>query len=244
VNHAARTRASLALALVLATLAVLFNPTSSGDRLRSMLGLGQDLTFTITDLAPGDGFAFAMTQPVGGGPVRWNPCRAIRYVVNPDGAAAGGEAIVAAAVDDIAQASGLDFRFDGTTDDRTFEDRAGVVGSAPPVLVAWATPDEVADLAGDVAGVGGSEAVSSGTDQLTYVTGMVALDRDAFAGLAARPNGADVQRAVVEHELAHVVGLDHVDDPGQLMYAETTDRTRLGAGDLRGLAVLGDGPCR
>lgn len=237
-----RTSTSLLLAILLAVLAVACNPTSTGERIRAMLGIGQDLTFTITD-AGGAGYAFAMLQPDGRAPVTWDGCREIRYVVNPDGAPAGHLDTVTAAAADLERASGLRFRYDGTTDDRTFEDRAGPFGSSPPVLIAWATPDEVPDLAGDVAGVGGAEARSVAPDRLAYVTGMVVLDRDAFAAMAGRPGGAGLQRAVVEHELGHVLGLGHVDDPTQLMYAETTGRRHLAPGDRAGLAVLGGGPC-
>lgn len=45
------------------------------------------------------------------------------------------------------------------------------------------------------------------------------------------------------HELAHVVGLDHVDDPTQLMYAENSGQLDFGAGDRAGLALLGTGEC-
>ena len=109
---------------------------------------------------------------------------------------------------------------------------------------AGATPEEVPALAGDVAGIGGAEARAVAPDRLVYVTGMVALDRDAFASMGARPGGAALQRAVVEHELGHVLGLGHVDDPAQLMYAETTGQRHLAAGDRDGLAVLGSEPCR
>lgn len=238
-----RTHTSLLLALVLTALLVAFNPTSSGERLRAMLGIGQDLTFTITDTG-GEGYSFAMLQPDGLGPVTWDGCREIPYVVNPAGAPAGHLAQLASAVADLERASGLRFRYAGTTEDRTFEDRAGPFGSAPPVLIAWATPEEVPELAGDVAGVGGAEARSLTPDRLTYVTGMVALDRDGYAEIGARQGGGDLQRAILEHELAHVLGLGHVADPGQLMYAETTGQRHLAAGDLAGLAVLGSGPCR
>jgi hypothetical protein len=238
-----RTHTSLLLALVLTVLLVAFNPTSSGERLRAMLGLGQDLTFTITDTG-GEGYSFAMLQPDGLGPVTWDGCREIPYVVNPDGAPAGHLAQLATAVDDLERASGLRFRYAGSTDDRTFEHRAGPFGSAPPVLVAWATPEEVPELAGDVAGVGGAEARSVTPGTLTYVTGMVALDREGYAAIGAQPGGNELQRAILEHELAHVLGLGHVSDPTQLMYAETTGQRHLAAGDLAGLAVLGEGPCR
>ncbi len=239
----ARTSTSLLLAVVLAALVVAFNPTSTGERLRAVLGIGQDLTFTITDAGGGGDYAFAMMQPDGLGPVTWDRCGEIPYVVNPDGAPAGHLETVAAAVDELEAASGLRFRYAGTTDDRTFEGRVGPFGSTTPVLVAWATPEEVPALAGDVAGVGGAEARSVTSDRLVYVTGMVALDRDAFAAMGERPGGAALQRAVVEHELGHVLGLGHADDPAQLMYAETTGQRRLAAGDREGLAVLGSGLC-
>lgn len=238
----ARTSTSLVLAVVLAALVVAFNPTSTGERLRATLGIGQDLTVTIADTG-GAGYTFAMMQPDGVGPVTWDRCQEIPYVVNPDGAPAGHLEAVAAAADELADASGLRFRYDGTTDDRGFEDRAGPFGSTAPVLIAWATPEEVPALTGQVAGVGGAEARSVTPDRLIYVTGMVALDRDAFAAMGAQPGGTALQRAVIEHELGHVLGLGHVEDPAQLMYAETTGQRRLAAGDRDGLAVLGGGPC-
>lgn len=250
VSHRARTRTSFLLAAVLTILVVTFNPMSSGKQLRSLIGIGQDLTFTITDNGSGNGFAFAATQPGSEQPVTWDRCAEIRYVVNPEGAPADQRQLLSDAVADIEDASGLQFRYGGTTNDRDFSDRAGLFGPIPPVLVGWATPEEVPELAGDVAGVGGAEAAQIGPDEFSYVTGMVVLDRDAFAALAERPDstdgtdGTDLQRAVIEHELAHVVGLGHVDDTGELMYPETTSRTELGPGDRNGLDLLGQGPCR
>ncbi|MEP9362006.1 hypothetical protein ABLE68_03500 [Nocardioides sp. CN2-186] len=243
-SERARTRASWAAALVLTGVVVVFNPMAGGAGLRAFLGIGQDVTFTITDSGPSyprGAYAFALTQPGSDEPVTWDPCPEIHYVVNPDGGPADQQELVAHAVRDLTEASGLRFEYDGTTDDRTFSHRSRAFGDQPPVLIGWATPDEVPALAGDVAGVGGSEARSAGPDRLAYVTGMVALDRDAFAAMADRP-GPDVRGAIVEHELVHVLGLGHVDDPAQLMYAETTDRTTLGAGDRAGLARVG-GTC-
>ncbi len=46
------------------------------------------------------------------------------------------------------------------------------------------------------------------------------------------------------HELAHLVGLDHVDDDSQLLHPETVRGvTDYAAGDLTGLSRLGQGPC-
>ena len=42
------------------------------------------------------------------------------------------------------------------------------------------------------------------------------------------------------HELAHAVGLGHVDDPTQVMYYRTTNsESQFGAGDRAGLVALG-----
>jgi hypothetical protein len=46
------------------------------------------------------------------------------------------------------------------------------------------------------------------------------------------------------HELGHLVGLGHVNDSRQLMHAANKSGvTEFAAGDLTGLAVLGNGPC-
>nr|WP_269329758.1 matrixin family metalloprotease [Kineosporia babensis] len=52
--------------------------------------------------------------------------------------------------------------------------------------------------------------------------------------------------AVVLHEFGHLVGLDHVDDPAELMYRTPTARPHSDGfelGDRRGLARLSGGPC-
>ena len=45
------------------------------------------------------------------------------------------------------------------------------------------------------------------------------------------------------HELAHVVGLGHVDDPEQVMHDTVLGKAASGDGDLRGLRAVGNGPC-
>ena len=77
-----------------------------------------------------------------------------------------------------------------------------------------------------------------GTRSDRCAAGSGALDRDVFRDFVDR-NNPEGARAILVHELAHVVGLAHVDDPGELMYAENTGRTGLGPGDREGLARLG-----
>ena len=51
-------------------------------------------------------------------------------------------------------------------------------------------------------------------------------------------------RAIVLHELGHLVGLAHVANPTQLMLPEASPGVvDFAAGDLTGLAQLGAGAC-
>ncbi len=72
------------------------------------------------------------------------------------------------------------------------------------------------------------------------MTGEVVFDRDLSP---VRPGfGPGLTRGnLVQHELAHVAGLDHVQDRGQIMYPSISDRSPDGyaAGDRAGLAQLG-----
>ena len=73
---------------------------------------------------------------------------------------------------------------------------------------------------------------------------MVLLNRD-YLGQAARWQGGPQRvRGVILHELGHLVGLDHVDDPRELMYPRpTVQGDDFADGDRRGLAALSRGPC-
>jgi predicted Zn-dependent protease len=71
---------------------------------------------------------------------------------------------------------------------------------------------------------------------------MVALDRDLYAQLDEADDRTEM-RAILDHELGHVVGLAHVHDPGELMYDDNVGRSTFGPGDLQGLARVGDVPC-
>jgi hypothetical protein len=76
------------------------------------------------------------------------------------------------------------------------------------------------------------------------VSGAVSLDAAGLTEVLATPDGTAIARSVVVHELAHVVGLAHVDDPTQLMAPRSDPGvTELQAGDLTGLALAGAGTC-
>ena len=114
-----------------------------------------------------------------------------------------------------------------------------------PVLILWATPASVPDLGGYVLGEANPTPVSVREGGMAYVTGSVVLDAEDIGSRIASPTGADQVRAIVQHELGHLVGLGHVADPSQLMFTETRPRQiqDWGNGDLAGLNLLGRGRC-
>ncbi|MBO9569662.1 MAG: matrixin family metalloprotease [Cellulomonas iranensis] len=193
-------------------------------------------------------YAFLQTQDDGSSPVAWSPCRPIHWVLRPSGAPDGGDALLAAAFADVAAATGLTFVADGPTDEAPADERDVYQPDRygrrwAPVLVAWSDPGEHAALAGTVAGNAGGTSVTA-DGYAVYVSGQLVLDAPQIADLLTSPNGSAVARAVVTHELAHVVGLAHVDDPGQLMHPTADVRqVALGPGDREGLALLGAGRC-
>lgn len=217
---------------------VLLAPTSGMQTVRRLVGLGGDRLDAAPEVPAGPGsYRFVATQPHSEKPVGYSPCRTIRVEVNPAGAPEGYDRLVDTAIEHTATATGLRFERIGLTERRP----GGPVDRRQPVLIAWADEDEVPKLAGDVAGIGGSTPVADGFDTLHYVTGEIVLDTDVFDDLDG-DHYASAQ-AIVDHEFGHVVGLDHVDDRGELMYPESIGVTTYGPGDLKGLALLGNVDC-
>jgi len=239
-------RRALALLLVLA-LGGAFALTSAPvrDSLRSFVS-GPGRLGSVPDVAHGKGpFAFMAHQQRSEDPVSYDPCHALHVEVNPRGAPADYLSLVQTAMDHTAAATGFRFEYDGPTDDLVTDDRSIDPGSdAPPVLVAWTSSDEISDLGGDVAGLGGSVWVETRPGLRQYVTGVVALDVAEFATIGLREDARAEEQAIIDHEFGHLVGLAHVRDDGELMNDDNVGRTTYGPGDREGLAALGSTPCR
>lgn len=204
------------------------------------------------------GWSFSNVASDGCKPVRWDPCRPVRYVVNPSDAPPGGMGDVREAFRRLARVTGIRFVDGGLTDERGGAARGAYQPARhgrrwAPVLVEWHAAPGGTD---EIQLVGTGVPTRSGD---AYVTARLTLNPRAVTDARARtpvtpgfgasggtgpvgPAGVTWGRIVL-HELAHVVGLGHTRDPAQLMYPETTEHTtrpaRFGDGDLAGLRHLG-----
>jgi hypothetical protein len=194
----------------------------------------------------GDDYAFIATQPGDDTePVTYDPCAPIHVVVDPRTMVEGGMRLLDEALDEVSEASGLQLVVDGVTDDPAPDDESvrSPDGGWLPVTVSWSDPEASPKLKGTVAGFAGSSSVER-DGRRWFVTGTVVLDGPQLADILDGRRGRASVRSVIMHEVAHLVGLDHVDAPGQLMQPEGDDTvTRWGDGDLAGLAAVGRGPC-
>ena len=172
----------------------------------------------------------------------WDPCEPIPFQVNDTGQPAGGRGLIDRALARASRASGLAFQEESPTDRRPFTQPFVPLGTDRPVVIGWGTASEFAGLAGDVAGLGGGSAEQGSLGRTYYVTGGVALDTDVFTPdrIAQQPQ---LMEAIVLHEVAHVLGLGHVEEPMELMARANSGQIDFGPGDLEGLARLGSVPC-
>jgi hypothetical protein len=189
--------------------------------------------------------------------IAYDPCRPVHYVVRAANAPAGGLELIKAGFAGLSRATGLKFVYDGPTKEAPSTTRKpfqpGMYGDRwAPVLVAWTTVKEYPEMAPRQTAEGtqwklgeaGSGSMTAADGSQVYVTGQLALNAQALAETAAYEGQPAVYSETIAHELAHLVGEDHVNDPEQLMYPVRNGHvTGYAAGDLSGLTRLGRGPC-
>lgn len=194
--------------------------------------------------------AFRFLERVGGGPVRWNPCDTITYAVNAAGASSSVRGDLKVALRRVTRATGIEFRSVGATRE-TFIGAYqrmrydGVIRKAALILI-WVDHEDyeailrrLNDPRPSIAFAKTMAGLFAHRDQ--YFGGIIVMDADATAGRGFGYRYA--HGSVLLHELGHIMGLDHVRDPNQLMYSGRHPNFSVrvfGPGDLEGLRRLGE----
>lgn len=191
---------------------------------------------------------FAFESEGADGPVLHDPCVAIHWVLSTAGMPAGAEPVALDAVASVASHTGLVFAYDGLTRDAAVFDGPLLVKEDDweyaPMVIGWGTGAQSSDLGGDTTGVGGARITPGAYDAREFLrSGTVIIDTSDVGDIATIPAQRAQTRAVIMHELGHVVGLGHVSNPRELMFPAATYVTEWGPGDLQGLAAAGAGPC-
>lgn len=204
-----------------------------------------------------EAFAFmAVQEGEADEPVTYDPCVPIHLVVDPRTMVEDGMTLLDEALERVRDATGLVFVVDGLVEEDSAgagagaeaapaegDDLRGQDGGWAPVTVTWSDAEASPKLDDEVAGYAGSASVERDGHRW-FVTGSVVLDGPQLEKILDSRGGWRSARAVLMHEVGHLVGLDHVDAPGQLMQPEGDDEiTDWGAGDLTGLAAVGTGRC-
>lgn len=178
-------------------------------------------------------------------PARWNPCQEIGYRINPGSMHASDLREVRQAFARIEQAGGLPLRYRGLTSYVwTSTADAQALPADTALTFAFAQPGRGpgrSDLLGNarVVGVGGP--VWRSTEQgKQIVAGHVVINSEVVSLLERGDDNGSRMNAYM-HEIGHAVGLDHVDQPEQLMFPTLQPRIPavLGAGDVAGLRRVG-----
>ena len=166
-----------------------------------------------------------------GRPGRWNPCAPITWLFNTDHGPSGAEEFLGDGFAYAGAITGLTFGYGGTT--------ALAPGTRVPrtIIVGWRPGIGAAGTATPFVGP-----APAGT--IRIVAGAIELNADLNDSTDLGPftvGGMELSWSkggwgpVLLHEIAHSVGLGHVDDPGQLMHPASGDRSTYGPGDLAGL---------
>lgn len=176
--------------------------------------------------------------------IRYNPCQKIKYAINPGGLPADAVAILNEAIFRLELASGLRYKYVGTTSAIPFRSGGGKEADRKANLsLAWTSAAVANDLAGNVVGLGGivkARYIRPRGTFLSTKTGVL-IDAEYPYPFRGFENGGGLG-ALHMHELVHATGLGHADnDSTQVMYPSLNPNNPAlyGKGDLTGIKKVG-----
>lgn len=180
-----------------------------------------------------------------GVPIMWDSCTTIDYRVNTDQAPRGAVRDIAEAVRRIGEATGLTFRYLGTTSLIPDSTNPWASYGDADVVVAWRDPSQDSGLGGAL-GYGGPTYSSGhhtvgGLPVNLATSGRVVLSTRFNDKLAPGFGRGATRGKVLMHELGHLVGLDHAPHRSQVMYPslQRAHGQHWGAGDIRAFSKVG-----
>lgn len=183
-------------------------------------------------LESGEGGAFA-------------PCSTLTYVINFDHAPASAEEDVKSAVANAHDATGLNFQYGGSStlvpQSNWTEQYAHATKSSntPPIIFAWVASGDTPRLSDGSAATGGPEFTEQ-DGKAVFTTGAVVVDYKQTSTFAPGSKDGTTTGTLLTHELGHVLGLGHSEDPHSTMYPviEHTVLNSYAPADRAALATL------
>jgi hypothetical protein len=204
---------------------------------------GTAVTLAVVKFGPGTRSQHKFIGVVDGKPVRWDPCKPIRYRVNWKQAPAGAKQALAESLRRITQINGLRFKYLGKT---SYWPSMTFSGQPAPVVIAWTdrSPDDTSRkwTRDDEAGLTSTPYLIGTGFKTQFIEGFVALNSTQNRTFKPGFGAGKTQGALLLHELGHLVGLGHVKSTDEMLYPYFTAERKAaiyGAGDYAGLKKLG-----
>jgi hypothetical protein len=160
----------------------------------------------LATVSPTDSDPVVYTSTSPAGPLRWRGCGPIRVLVNPGPFGDPARREIAAAFDEVATLTGLDFVLD-LSDAVPTTTWARSTGGVPPVLIGWVTPSQT-DLFSAAAGATVANPSGTGTGR-GIVTGAIGLNAERRHEFVSAPGPGQTVRNLLLHEIGHLLGLGH-----------------------------------
>jgi hypothetical protein len=190
--------------------------------------------------APASGGEYEYFEQFEGSPPYLSNCEPIPVVIRDKVGPADGPNIIVQSLQQIADASGISFKFvEYTNEVYSFNQRPERFPweqGDRSIWLGWASQNEVPDLGpaipdqGVPVGLGGPGALFPRGNQVEMKGGGAVFRAEYVLN--------DKWGKVVLHEVGHVLGLSHVNSRAEQMYPAVHDLEVLGAGDKEGLQKI------
>jgi hypothetical protein len=169
---------------------------------------------------------------------RWNPCNPISWRYNPTHGFEGSIDVLERALQQVTRATGLQFRYAGTTTKVPYVDN---VKGVADLVVGWANEAQADELLFSTAGYGGVKSSGPSFKEQEYGQGTVVLDYEETQiepSYSPSSPSATAWGQIMLHELGHAVGLSHASGADEMMYPDA-NAAAFGQGDLAGFRLVG-----